>query len=381
MESRGTLPAPALGADDAPDVAALFERSGPFVTVYLSTDPEVEQASQRSVAHWRNVRRDLEGQDAPGDALDAIEALVPDAHLEGNTLVAVADADGVALVRHGQEPITADRGLWTAVPAVGTLLEWQQSSPTHAVVLADRVGADVAIFTAHGEGGDAMLAFGDTHTDDPVLRKTKPGGWSQRRFQQRAENSWDANMKAVAERMGKIAQIVDLRLVVLAGDVRAVPMLREHLPPHLADRIYEIEGQRAIDGGIDAIADDVTRTVATAVASDTVAILEKFREERGQGDRAADGIAATLAALSEARVDTLLVHDDPSDSRECWFAPTGDVALAATDAVTIKAQGVADPAKGRLVDVAIRTAFRSGARVRVIPSAGVTDGIGAILRY
>jgi hypothetical protein len=379
MESRGTVPAPVIGPNEAPDVAALFDRPGPFRTVYMNTEPDVEQAAQHSQARWRNVRRDMETAGAPTAAIDAIEALVSEAHLHGRSLAAIADSSGLQLSRGLTEAVSTDRASWSAVPAVGPLIEFQQSSPTHIVVLCDRVGADIALFTSDAASADALLSVGSDDQNDPVLRKTKPGGWSQRRFQERAENSWEANMKAVSARLAKLAQIVPPRVVIVAGDVRAVQMLRDSLPAQLADAVVEIEGQRSVDGGIDDIAEDVVRMVASSVASDTTAIIEKFREESGQADRAADGVVGTLAALSEARVDTLLVHDDPSDERECWFAP--EAPLAAVEPAALKTQGIDSPERGRLVDVAIRTAFQTGARVRVVPSTTATEGLGAILRY
>lgn len=378
MESRGTAPALAIGSDEMPELAGLLDREGPFVSVFLTTEP-IEQASQQSMARWRNVRRDLEEQGAPSTALDAIESLVPEAHRSGSTLAVVADESGVLVTNSALGAIDSDVGRFDSLPWFGPFLTWRQSSPNHAVVLVDRVGADIVLFLSNEEGGDALMSVGDTRSDDPLLRKSKPGGWSQRRFQQRAENSWDANMKAVAERLGKVAQLVDLRLVVVAGDVRAVGMLKDHLPAQLSDRLCEIEGQRAVDGNVDELIDDVMKMVSSGVASDTAALLEKFREERGQADRATDGVDATLRALSEARVDVLLVHDDPADTREAWYSV--DPALAASDPTALTTQGVDQPRKGRLVDVLISTAFRTGAKVRVVPSTVATEGAGAILRY
>lgn len=379
MESRGTLPAPAIGADDASELAALFEREGPFVTVYLNSRSDVERAAQQTLARWRNLRDDLDAQGAASRALDDIEAVAADAHRSGETLAAVADSSGLLLVGHGRDPIADDWGLVGALPAVVPLLAWRQASPNHAVVVADRVGADVALFLSDDLGGDAFLSIGDMPGDEPHLRKSKPGGWSQRRFQERAENNWEANMKQVAARLAKLDAMVDLRLVAVAGDIRACSLLEDHLPPAMAERLCRIEGSRAADGGLDVLVDEVATIVDTAVSSDTVAILQKFREELGQQDRAADGVPATLEALSAARVDTLLVADDLADMRQAWFS--AQPPLAAVDVDDLRAQGVAEPTAARLADVAVRTAFSTGARVRVVPSASVTDGLGAILRF
>lgn len=49
---------------------------------------------------------------------------------------------------------------------------------------------------------------------------------------------------------------------------------------------------------------------------------------------------------------------------------------------TLSDMGVESPQEARLVDVAIRATFVTGAAVRIVPSAGaVKEGIGAILRF
>jgi hypothetical protein len=56
--------------------------------------------------------------------------------------------------------------------------------------------------------------------------------------------------------------------------------------------------------------------------------------------------------------------------------------MVAETRATLADMGVDDPLEARLVDVAIRAAFTTGAAVRIIPSVGsVQDGIGAILRF
>jgi peptide subunit release factor 1 (eRF1) len=168
--------------------------------------------------------------------------------------------------------------------------------------------------------------------------------------------------------------------VVVAGDVRAVQLLQEHLPERIASLVREIDGSRAPGAGLDEIADDVVKLVATVAAEDTVELLGQFKQEKGQSDLAAIGVAGALAALAAARVDTLLIHDDPDDTRTAWFGP--EPGMVAADGATLSDLGVDAPIEARLVDVAIRAAFTTGAAVRMIPSVGsVAEGIGAILRF
>lgn len=375
MESRGTSPAFAVGPDEAPELARLLGREGPFVTVTLPTQPDIDNAAQRSLQQWRPVRDELADAGAPADALDAIEALVPDAHLDGPSLIAVAAASEVVVGRAGSE--VPARPLWYYEPlaAVGPLVTWWQTSLPHVLVVADRAGADITAVAPGGRSGTDTVGS----DDGPHLRKVGAGGWSQRRYQERAENKWEANAKAVAERTTSVADYIGARAVLVAGDVRAVQFLRENLPGRLVPLVREIDGARGADGGTGDLLEDARKQMATVAAEDTVAILGKFREERGQRDCAADGVVATIEALNAATVDVLLVHDDFEDSRPVWFSPDG--ALVALDPGTLGDYGVAQPRQGRLVDALIRTAFRTGARVRTVPSTAVADGVGAILRF
>jgi peptide subunit release factor 1 (eRF1) len=247
------------------------------------------------------------------------------------------------------------------------------------VVLADRTGADF-ILSARGDDGDVEsvdLAAGN----DPHLRKSQPGGWSQRRYQNRAENLWDHNAKQVADQVTELVDKHRARLVLVAGDVRALEKLGQHLPERVAGLVRELEtGGRAPGTDVDELADEVVKMVATAVAEDSVDLLRTFKQERGQHDLATEGVAATLAALASAQVDTLLVHDDPDDARTAWFGP--GPGMVGEDAQTLRDLGVESPEEGRLVDVAIRAAFTTGAAVRMIPSVrSVAEGLGAVLRF
>ena len=377
MESAGSPVAFAVGPEEAPELARLLDRPGPFVTVTLITEQQLDNAAQRTMQHWRPVRDGLDAQGVPASTLDAIETLVPELHHDGPGAFVVAGHGEVLLSFALSDAPDRDRGTVGPLPALGPILGWRQSHLPHVVVLADRSGADILAVGPHGEQhGDTA---GDNEPGHPHLRKSHPGGWSQRRYEERAENLWDKNAKQVAERVQQIATILDPAAIFVAGDVRALGHLRDHLDDRLAPLVHELDGARSADGGDAAIAEAVRKQLNTVAAAGTVAILEKFREEKGQADRATEGLAATITALNAAQVDTLLVHDDPVDERPAWYAP--DLALAALDRATLEGYGVAEPQQGRLVDVLVRTAFRTGARVRIVPRTVVADGVGALLRF
>ncbi|HWC09603.1 MAG TPA: Vms1/Ankzf1 family peptidyl-tRNA hydrolase [Acidimicrobiales bacterium] len=372
MERTGVTPP---GAVVAPDLAELVAAPGPFVTVYLTTAADIDNAAHRSEQHWKPLRRDLAEAGAPEEALAAIDPLVPDAHLQGQTLAAVASAAGLGHVEHLAEPPARDRASFGPVPALVPILAWRQSQPPHVGVLADRTGADIFL-VRHDRPEVRREAGGDDHP----LHRAKAGGWSQLRFQHRAENTWERNADDVAAQVTDLFDRSGARLVIVAGEVRAVQLIQEALPDRVAERLEVVDGERSPGGSEEEFGAEVHGRLAGAVARDTLQLVEKFREERGQGDRAADGPEATVAALAQGQVEVLLVHEDPDDERRAWFGP-GPTAIGLRPD-DLAALGVDRPSEAPLVDVAVRAALATRAGIRVVPAGqAATGGLGAILRW
>src|SRR5919202_3703464 len=98
MEGAGAFP---VGGVSAPELADLVAKSEePFVSLYLGTEPGVENAAQRSELKWKDARRDLESAGASETVLGSIEPLIPDAHTRGNAIAIIADTSGGFHVEH-----------------------------------------------------------------------------------------------------------------------------------------------------------------------------------------------------------------------------------------------------------------------------------------
>jgi hypothetical protein len=381
METSHALPLHAAPDDDLADVV---RGQAPFVSVYLRTEPDIENASRRSEVRWRNLRGELESAEADEGILERIDALVPDAHLEGDGLAVIADAAGVRLVDHGPLRDTDDRAVVGDVPVLAPIVRWRQEQPTVLVVLADRQGADV--FALRRSVPDIERTV---EGEDQPIRKVGPGGWSQRRYQERAENTWEENARSVADVVHRLADRVAPRLIAIAGDVRAVTLLQEALGDELRDRVRVVAGERPWEGAGDAIPDEVPDGVAEAVRADGDAVLERLREELGQQDLAAEGLEATASALARASA-ALLVVADTRDAR-VWIG--SDALQISTNADDLRALGVDDPHEADAADALIRAALASGAGVRLYdirdpdgplsldPAHAPRDGVAALLRW
>jgi hypothetical protein len=320
------------------------------------------------------VRRELSERGAPDAALSRVDGLVSGAHTRGTALYVVADAARCWIAESWIDAPDQELARWAPLPSFAPLLAQRQVEIPHVVALVDREGADLLTATS-GATRDATVT-GET---GPVIRRSAPGGWSQQRYQQRAEDAWSRTAREIAHAL--VASVDDVRaqIVVIAGDVRAVQLVTDELPARVRELVQIVAGGRAPGTDDEALAEDVARFVRTAAAESSVALLQKLREEVGQEDRAVAGAEPTLAALREARVEVLLVHDRGNDDRSAWFGPAPlSIGLERGDA---ELDG--RPAReGRLIDVAVRGAIGGGAEIRVVPNvAQVRDGLAGILRW
>lgn len=373
METSEQLP---HGAVAAPDLVEMVRRPGPILSLYLNTRREVENAAPLSARRWKTVRSDLDDRDVPEAVLERIDGIVPEAHLEGDCLAVIADSKQILHVEHGPAVSQNDEATWSLVPRLLPMIRWRQSEPTYVVVLTDRTGADL-----FGVRRGSPELHAEVEGEHNVIRKVQAGGWSQRRYQQRAEDSWEQNAEQVAGRVTRLADQIEPAFVAVAGDVRAVQLLRESLPERLDELIHVIvkEIPRKLEED-DPVPEDVWALVQQHVRETTEGLLARFAEERGQHDKAVEGAEATVRALALAQVAVLLIADEPDGDRSLWFGP--DPALLAPTDQELKELGVDSPEQGEARDVLVRATLGTGAGIRVLHDAdAVEDGVGALLRW
>jgi predicted RNase H-like nuclease (RuvC/YqgF family) len=82
-----------------------------------------------------------------------------------------------------------------------------------------------------------VFGLGGKLDDDQIKNKTmhrvKVGGWSQARYQRRAENAQTQHAKEVAEHLVQIVREDRISQIVVARDSETVPALMGHLPQEI----------------------------------------------------------------------------------------------------------------------------------------------------
>lgn len=362
-------PAPVL-----PVPGEVFDAPGPVVSVYLRTDGALPQAAAEVDLRWRALRAQLSEDGAPPDALTAIDPLIDGAHAAGQTLVAISNSCGLLYAAHLPELPDRDSATVGALPHLIPLLSATQRLLPHVVVVTDRLGAELIAVLPEQADRRATVSGEELH-----VTRSAPGGWSQRRFQQRAENRWEANAGEVADALTRLTDSTRPRLVVISGDVRAVQFLRSQVPGRVAELLQEVQGDyRTLNEALHRSA----KLVQAVAEADCAQLLEDYRREQHSGGRAATGPQATLQALHAGQVDTLLLDPTAADGALAWCGP--EPAQVGATAQALHAAGIADPQPGPLADIAVRGCAATAASIRLLP-AGTPElahgGVAALLRY
>jgi hypothetical protein len=364
---------------DLHDLTTVLSAEGPFVTVLVDSESDVEQAADKYELQWKNIVRELEDKGVDPATRDAITAAKGE-HWEGDGRLVVATT-GDATVRLAVPLHRAPRSGATVevspLPRLLPLLEEVNTRVPHVVVLADRTGADVSAYY----DAETVAAEVTVKGHAPDIRKVPVGGWSHLRYQHRAENGWAANAREIVSTITELASDVNAQLLLLVGDERELVYVREKLPTELKPKVVELAGGRSADGSEPLVRQRIADALALHVAHETLDLLGAYAQERGQGKRAVDGLPDVLEALRKAQVQTLLLTTDTPQGT-LWFGPEPtDIAGTGRELTEL---GVADPQEGPLVDVLIRAAVGTGADVQLVPGemAQAPDmGLGAVLRY
>lgn len=337
---------------DHEDLRALVGAADWFFTVALPAPSDQPDSAHRFALEWTNARRQLPDWEE-GDLAVADEFIAGVGHDGGAALILAHGRGGPSVVELLDEPIRQPMVHEGPLPRLAPLIEARARVIPHVVVETDRAGASLTAFD-----GGTVLGTEAVDGDTEHIHRGHPGGWSQRRFQQRAENTWERNAHDVADAVAGLARKVDARLIAVSGDVRAQTFVLDALPADMSDRAVKIEA-----GSPAGIAEEVVRLLSDQVAVHVVALADELRTGLANG-QATTNPEATMGALVEGRVDTLLVHDD------------------GTPEPVLVGDQAGFPAGARVVDAAIAAALRTDAAIVVVPRLAVLDGpVAALLRW
>ena len=366
-------------------LADVHPQHGRVLSVFLNLDPsELPTPAARSSAITSvltEAAHRVEGTEkidhAEREALKADvervrEVLTGDVAANGTRAVAVYACQlenllEVVTLRH---PLDS-RVVIERSPYVEPLLR-EGAAERWCVLLTNRRVA--RLFTGDGE----ELEETDRIEDD-VHSQHDQGGWSQSRYQRSVEKEKDDHLQHAADVAFALYQRRGFDCLLVGAPEELVGELEGRLHNYLRERLA---GRVQCDVEHSSL-EDVRRCAGERIA-EHVRERERERLDRliegvGRGGRGAAGLADVLAALNEARVETLLIA--PGFTAPGVLDPGTGLLYASED----EAPATGEPERvDDVVERAIEKAIEQSADVigvRHHDDLGPLGGIGAVLRY
>ncbi|WP_245833902.1 Vms1/Ankzf1 family peptidyl-tRNA hydrolase [Streptomyces aidingensis] len=346
--------------------------------MHLDTSRSAHDADKQIELRWRAARRSLAGQGADEETLAALDQVVGGvAEVPGPQGEALFASAGKLLGAFTlTEPPAAGSARVLPVPdPLGLVIDRDHQLP-HVVVAVDREGGDVDAYPAAALEPSLQRSF---HGSTLHISRVRAGAEAQASFHRRAVNVWAENTRQAAADVREAAAGVDAAVILVAGDPKAVGLLREHLTaqPPVGDVVY-VDGGRTDASARAGLRASVDMAMRDAMTARHRHVLDAMEDELA-GGRALQGIPAVKEALAQGRVDTLLLAADRSGDPDL-YASRRDPRVLGTDPAALADDPTAFRAPA--APLLLRAAALGGAAfTEILPPARATDGVAALLRY
>lgn len=373
--------------DELRDLAGFEAEGGVGISLYLDLDPSVSPT--------------------PGDLVTRLNSLLDDGGRQGTSLKHELSHDQRIALRSDFDRIRhyvdaeferdGARGLALFCDGLDDL--WRPLPLTE--VVADRIKVGSMLFLAplvplvgRGEGalvvavsreqGRLYRLEGGRLEDvadlfEEQLRRHDQGGWAQARLQRHVDEQALEHLRVVADELD--------RLVRESGRPPVVVFASEDTWAEFADLVAQ-ETRAAIAGVAHAEAHAGPSELLEAAvpvlerwrAEREGDVVERWREEVGRNGRASAGWEATLAAASDARVETLLFQD--GTNRPAKRCPSCGRLTLDGERCDLDGTPLEESADG--LDLAVHQTLAHGGTgwaVRHRQDLDPVEGVGALLRF
>lgn len=358
----------------------LYQRPGPWASVYLDATHNRADADQAILLRWRGLREELADQGADEATLVAMDIAVnPDRGVApGRVGLAVFAAGGqVALAEPLPEPPPVQVATWSPRPQTGMLLSAGHEQVQWVRVVVDRTGAQLTAV----DTGRLRINKEVSGSQEYPINISEQGGWAQARYERSANVSWDRNQQDVVPRLTTIVDGIGADIIIVAGDVKARQMLIDRLPARLAERVVESDtGSKALGAQQQHLDDITAQEVARVAGHRRCEVLDRYRMDLSRGF-ATQGLPAVTEAAWHGAPAFLLLSTG-AELPPLWVDPDDSRAVA-TEPQVLRDAGVESPEQETADAALIGAAAATDADVFAISQEEerLLDGVGAILRY
>jgi hypothetical protein len=306
-------------------LASIYSDPGPFASAYLEVSRDQEQGDRIVELGVRAVAEELAAQGAPSGVVEEVQErlLRSTGQPAPISRFVVATERGVLfdeLTRsHHAQPVVT----WGPLPDVAAWLSDASRQLPFVLALVDHEGGDITTYAADDMKPEREASVGEPSKYE---HKVRGGGWSHLNWQRSAETIWAQNAAEVAAEIERQVRNGP-ELVILAGDVHSRGQVIADLPHTISAEVVILDrAGRPVDGGDDALAEDVESALRDAVVARQLKLVHEIKERMGQGQSIAIGVRDVADALVLGQVDRLML--DPQAAAEFTLRPSDHPGLA-----------------------------------------------------
>jgi peptide subunit release factor 1 (eRF1) len=356
----------------------------PVVSIYLNMQPDdhgrdidavpyLQREFKALARTWQSGSPERESFDRDVERITSYVADKIEAAANGVAIFACWGAQEFFEAIQLAAPVSENRVYVYNQPHLYHLTRLDEQYPRYAAVLTDSNTARIYVF---GLG----QAIETDEVNGKKVHRVKVGGWSQARYQRRAENAHQQHAKEVVDRLAQIVREDHVSRIIVAGDSVTTAALEAELPQELTPMV------EAMRLDIHASQQDVlTATLEKLQEQEAKTAEEKverlMQQYRARG-LAVAGPQQTLEALANGQVEELLIsstleaaHPQP-ERVEAILAPELPDSAGGTESD--------EPRQASLPDLLVTKAKQTNAEVTFIENGDLlksVGGTGAFLRW
>jgi hypothetical protein len=373
----------------------LFDRPGPWASLYIDTSRSTEDAAKVQELRDRSAASQLIEAGADAYTVRAVMERLAREPVSGSPPGRALFATGAEVVLDVPLAVAppAIEATWSILPHIAPLADLRGDRPRCLVAYVDRTGADFELRDGH-----RRESLGQARGREWQGRghRSLPEDRHEWHYRNKVENSVNETADAIVGELARAWPGSGAELLVLAGDARERRAVHHRLPERIRAVTVEAENGSRSPGASKRLLDQQIARACEQFARDRLhSALDRFRVGRGRpGEhreaaaldtgpgQAAEGMPAVVDAVRKHQVATLLLSLDASDARrEVWIGPGVDE--VGVQRGHVQAMGVAKPQLARADDALLRSAAAADCEVLLVPDGtpGPAGGLGAVLRW
>lgn len=349
-ETRRSEPTPSDGGPSRPALVefeqtmkALIDEHGPRGDVF-----EALQQSQERISNW--VRTEL-------------DSAASGVYIVSHEPSGVFEATGLNL------PVDTSIDLSNA-PRLYKLVRLVEDYPTFAVLQADQENATLSFIT-HGARDRSVQLESSLYP-----RKQKKGGWSQKRYQKRADERIEAFARDTMDQVDRALRDTGVDVLIMAGSEVMMSALDHAMPDRLKDIIFDTVRMESVVSD----QEKIEQTIPVAEKAEREreqTSVDRLKNAIGEGGMGTAGASETIRKLQNGQVDTLVMCDTFEGNG--WADYEMHIYGAGNLPTTHPAGGeVTKLVAVDLRDELVRLALSTGAEVDIIHSSMPVDDDGEV---